>query len=288
MRKIKYAYLINLAISQFWLEQLDDCEKTCNEIIANDYDAGDGKRILSNVTYLKKCFAANNTVTRHLERPGMNSTLKFHPAGNILAITRPKPMLPREKPPMGYVALPGYLIDFDNNRIDGELWIYNLESEESFISEHHKALFVMAPPDGQRKMNITADNTSKLVLNKTTFESIKYRNPSLGSERYQLFRVMHENDKVKVYKHYATPILDNDNYMPFKMKEGASICLMKKSDQKLEVMGHLLPNKVADNTIKFYNDCPALKGKIEAGEFKNMQSMTTQINAAKFYGENCK
>ncbi|MBO9702266.1 MAG: hypothetical protein J7604_18800 [Sporocytophaga sp.] len=288
MRKIKYAYLINLALSQFYLEQLDDCEKTCNEIIANDYDAGDGKRILSNVTYLKKCFAANNTVTRHLERPGMNSTLKFRPAGNIMQITRPKPIIPREKPPMGYVALPGYLIDFDNNRIDGELWIYNLESEESFISEHHKALFVMDTPDGQRKMNITADNTSKLVLNKVTFESIKYRNPSLGSERYQLFRIMHENDKVKVYKHYATPILDNNNYMPFKMKEGASICLMKKSDQKIEVMGHLLPNKVADNTIKFYNDCPAVKSKIEAGEFKNMQSINSQISVAKFYAESCK
>ncbi|MCR6639729.1 MAG: hypothetical protein NVV82_12290 [Sporocytophaga sp.] len=288
VRKIKYAYLINLAVSQFWLEQLDDCEKTCNEIIANDYDAGDGKRILSNVTYLKKCFATNNTVTRHLERPGMNSTLKFHPAGNLQVIVRPKPVIPREKPPMGYVALPGHIIDFDNNRIDGELWIYNLEDDDCFTSEKHKALFVMDTPDGQRKLNITADNTSKLVLNKATFESIKYQSGMNGAERYQLFRVYHENDKVKVYKHYKTPISDNEGLYRFNMDSGAGICLMKKSNQKMKLMGHLLPNKVADYTAGFYNDCPELANKIKAGEYKNMQSMGAQVSAAVFYAESCK
>jgi len=288
MRKVKYAYLINLALSQFYLELLDDCEKTCNDIIANDYDAGDGKRILFNVTYLKKCFTANNTVTRHLERPGMNSTLKFHPAGNIQQIVRPKPVRPREKPPMGYVALPGYIIDFDNNRIDGELWVDNLDNDECFTNEQRKALFVMDTPDGQVKMNITADNTSKLVLNKATFESIKYKNTLNEVERYQLFRLYHENDKVKVYKHYKTPILDNDGLLRFNMNSGANICLMKKSDQKMKLMGHLLPNKVADYTADFYKDCPELGNKIKAGEFKNMQSIPSQVSAASFYGQNCK
>jgi len=74
LKKFRYASLYNLAICQYHLEILNDCKKTAQEIIDNDYNKNDGKTINEDVEWLLKSFKASERRSRHLYRPGFDST----------------------------------------------------------------------------------------------------------------------------------------------------------------------------------------------------------------------
>lgn len=67
-RKLRYAYLMNLAKSYFWLEMLDECEATCKLIVENDYDKSDGKKLAEEVVRLRAEFKSSGLSTRRVYR----------------------------------------------------------------------------------------------------------------------------------------------------------------------------------------------------------------------------
>lgn len=81
-QKLKYAYLINLAKAQFWLEMFDDCEKTCQQIIANEYDKEDAKDLQKLIALAKSDIKIAKVSSRHFYRKGFDDQTKFE-YGNV-------------------------------------------------------------------------------------------------------------------------------------------------------------------------------------------------------------
>ncbi len=286
-RKLKYAYLIALARTQYWMEMFNECEETCNAIISNDYDDGDGKTMKVMMGNVKKYLAVNNATTRHFMRTSFNSTDKFRVAGNIkmIAVVQEHPLAPK-----GFTVLPGYLIDFEKNRIDGELWVKNLDQEYTFMPENN-TLFVYQTPEGYKKMSISADNIDKLVIGRTAnFECIMYKNKVGAPEKMQLFRVLYENEKIRLLKLYRTPSTGGNISIKNDIKQiwmGTDLCIMKTSDGIIQPIVGVSALKTSENTAAFYSDCPVLQQKITTGEIKNLNQVDNQKIAADFFVKNC-
>jgi hypothetical protein len=288
-RKLKYGYLIALARAQYWMEMFSECEATSDAIIANDYDDGDGKALKAMMKYVKKTFEINKTTTRHFMRPAFNSSEIYKVAGNINTIA--SAYVITEKAPIGFTVLPGYIIDFEHHRIDGELWVKDLDNEMTFMPEH-KTFFVYGTSNGTKKMTITADNIDKLVLGRTAnFEGILYKNNVGAPQRIQLFRVLYENDAVRILKLYRTSGIGGNITLTNDIKQiwmGTELCIMKKSDGVIQPVGAISGAKVSENTSKFYAECPALQQKIDAGEFKALNQVDNQKATADYYLSNCR
>ncbi len=66
-KKLKYACLYNLALLNFWLEDLDKATEFANAVVVNDYDPKDGKRLLEDIENLRKDYTSTGKTTRHLK-----------------------------------------------------------------------------------------------------------------------------------------------------------------------------------------------------------------------------
>ena len=76
-KKLRYAYLINIARCQFVAELYDDCSKTAQEIIDNGYDKGDGRELIEMSADAKKEIATAETKSKHQNRLGYSLTSKY-------------------------------------------------------------------------------------------------------------------------------------------------------------------------------------------------------------------
>lgn len=67
-RKLRYSAFYNLGKIYLYLDMPDEAIAQGNALITNDYDTGDGKRIIESANKLKESFKVNNTNSRHFER----------------------------------------------------------------------------------------------------------------------------------------------------------------------------------------------------------------------------
>ncbi|MGN6645532.1 MAG: hypothetical protein ACTHJT_03285 [Cytophaga sp.] len=72
-KKLLYAHLWNLAVCQFYLEYLDDCEKTCQLLINNDFNKNEAEELLNNSKMVRASFKNSTQQSRHINRPGFTS-----------------------------------------------------------------------------------------------------------------------------------------------------------------------------------------------------------------------
>jgi len=77
LKKLKYGHLFNLAKSQYYLELFEECEKTCQLIIENDYDKADGRTISDDIKSVKESLTKTGLTSRHLKRQGFDSQAQF-------------------------------------------------------------------------------------------------------------------------------------------------------------------------------------------------------------------
>lgn len=73
-KKMRYGSYYNKAKIYITLENLDAAIKEAESLIANDYDAADGKRLKKEAEDLKEVFAKNNKTTRHFSIDLSNAT----------------------------------------------------------------------------------------------------------------------------------------------------------------------------------------------------------------------
>ena len=76
-KKLKYANLYNLATCQYHLELYDECIKSCELLIANDYNKEDGTGLMAEANAAKKVLAKSGQTSRHQARPGFLSQEHF-------------------------------------------------------------------------------------------------------------------------------------------------------------------------------------------------------------------
>lgn len=76
-KKLKFVYLYNLALSQFWLEQFDDALKTSERIIKHDYKAVEGGIIKKKTKKVQAELSKTGHHSRHIARAGFSTPYTY-------------------------------------------------------------------------------------------------------------------------------------------------------------------------------------------------------------------
>ncbi len=76
-KKLKYANLYNLATCQYHLELYDECIKSCELLVANDYNKEDGTELMAEAHAAKSMLAKSGQTSYHQARPGFLSQEHF-------------------------------------------------------------------------------------------------------------------------------------------------------------------------------------------------------------------
>ena len=112
------------------------------------------------------------------------------------------------------------------------------------------------------------------------------------SEKKQLFKILHENDKILVLKTYntnsASGILSLDKGNIKELWTRTDLCLMKKYTLYIQPVNSASKQKIKENVLAFYEDCPTLQSKISTDEIKDLNTVAGQRVAADFFADNCK
>lgn len=92
-KKIKFAYLLNMAVCQYWLEMYPEMEVTAKRIIENDYDKKVGQSYLNVLPGLLKEMKDAGVNSRHLDRAGFfyEDRFQFPPDPVVKAEPAQKP-----------------------------------------------------------------------------------------------------------------------------------------------------------------------------------------------------
>lgn len=288
LRKTKYGYLINLARMQFWLEMYDDCEATCKQIIENDYDEKDGKAILADIKKVKEVFVKSGLNTRHFERPGFTQVEKF----KMEQVTPKTEVSSFPKPPAGFKAFPGFLINYKKEKIVGQLWVKDIESSVC-LTTSAGGRFMYDDNGKVKEFPIDVSNVDEMSFGRD-YEFFRYvfKN-SLGiTENPYMFKVQHETENFRIVKYYKT-----NNEMKTKLNEtiieqrlfmNGGICIMNKKTGQIHPVSSLVAKNAKENTAEYYQGCPELKTKITNEEFGNLNQLDNQIKVLEFFESKCK
>jgi len=273
-KKLKYAYLLNLGKTQLWLEMLDECAITAQQVIDNDYDKSDGKTLLRSVNSLREELKNSPNGSRHLTRDGFTSTTHFS-ASEI----KPVPfMLP--SPPAGFKSYPGTMTTITGEKYKGALWAatgalsFEPKAETRFVYEKNneakEQAIVLNEVEG-----ITLDSGEK-------FARLKYESSNM------FFQVLHESANFKILKYYRSNEGSEATGAIVDLNNGSEMCIMKKASGTIKSVGSKFAGTAGKKTAEFYSTCESLKTKVLADEFGKMNELDGQVKALTFFEQNCK
>jgi hypothetical protein len=275
IRKQKYAYLINLAKTQLWLEMVDECALTAQQIIDNDYDKLDGKNLLRASSLLKDDLKRSPNGSRHLMRDGFTSATHFS-ASEIQPIPFKLP-----NPPAGFKSYKGTMTTITGEQYKGALWakagdVLSFESKDEtrFVYEKNNELKEQSI-DLKEIEGITLDNGEK-------FARLKYRGNNM------FFQVLHESAGHKILKYLRSNEGVEATSGVADLNNGKEMCLMNKTSGEIKSVSTGLGGNAAKKTTEFYASCESVKTKILANEFGRMNELDGQIKALAFFEQNCK
>jgi hypothetical protein len=274
-RKLKYAYLINLAKMQLWLEMVDECGLSAQQIIDNDYDKMDGKVLLRAADLLKEDLKRSPNGSRNLIRDGFTSSIRFS-ASEVQPIPFKLPT-----PPAGFKSYSGIMTTITGEQNKGALWAkatgpisFEPQSETRFIYEKNNEL---------KEQLIDLNEIEKIVLEDgEKFERLKHK------DNYMFFQVLHESNNFKILKYYRSNEGEDATMGIAELNNGKEMCIMKNSSGAIKSVGAGLGGNAAKKTAEFYSTCEPLKAKILANEFGKMSELDAQIKALTFFEQECK
>jgi hypothetical protein len=273
--KKKYLYLINLAKTQLWLDMVDECAVTCQQIIDNDYDKVEGKTYLKVIERLREDLKKSPNGTRHFMRDGFSSTARFK-ASDIQPIPVKLP-----NPPAGFKAYAGSIVTVLGEKFNGALWVkatgvisFEPKDETKFVYEKNGAI-------AEQIIDITAIEEISLTSGEK-FVRFKHENTKL------FFQVLHETGGHKILKYMRSNEGAESTGSIVDFNNGKELSILKISTGKIQSVGALLESGVAKKTAEFYGSCEAAKTKVLAGEFGKMNELAGQIKALTFFEQNCK
>lgn len=273
--KKKYLYLVNLAKTQIWLDMVDECAVTSQQIVDNDYDKLDGKVLLKAIESLRDDLKKSPNGTRHFMRDGFSSAAGFK-ASDIQPIPVKLP-----NPPAGFKAYAGSIVTVLGEKFNGELWVkatgvisFEPKEETKFVYEKNASIV-------EQIIDLGALEEISLVSGEK-FVRLKHENSKL------FFQVLHETSGHKILKYMRSNEGAESTGAIIDFNNGKELSLLKIETGKIQSVGAMLESGVAKKTADFYGNCEAAKTKILAGEFGKMNDLTGQIKAVTFFEQNCK
>jgi hypothetical protein len=237
-KKLRYASFYNNAMLYLKLDQPLKAKEYANKLIENDYDKGDGKRIINNADKLISLFETNKTNTRHFEV--VTEDVSNEPIVTEVVVEADEDTSEKS------IA---FLITVEND---------TLQTTVS-VNELAKMSAVANVIDVENELKtFEAQNSKKMVVaNGDMYEVVNFQstlaNDAASAPKFA--KLLVEGEKINLYVHQGTEFV-------LQLKEGGSAT---STMSKNFVFGF---NKELSS---FSESCSALTTKVTSGEFKNTQ-----------------
>ncbi|MBO0590288.1 hypothetical protein I2486_02610 [Cellulophaga sp. E16_2] len=247
-RKVRYASFYNNALLYLKLDQPEKAKEYANKLIANDYDKGDGKRIIANADKLIEELKLNELDTRHFEV--ITEDISDEPVVTEIIVQAPEDTSEKS------IA---FLITAQNDTLQ-TLVTANELSRVSAVAN------LVDSADNEVKV-FEAVNTKKMVVaSGDVFEVINFQSSLAGDENASLkfAKVLVEGVKVNLYEHMTNEY----------------VLLLNGSEEGTSTMGKNFVFGFNKELAVFGDGCAALIANVESGEFKNTKEDLTKFAKA--------
>jgi len=305
-RKMRYSCLFNLATIYFWLEDFEEAAHYANELIINDYDGSDGKRILEDIEEKKAALKKCGHVSAHFEFPKdtyipevkaaapapapaapapPNSRVTSGSLGQELALAllqektaepaknvfRTKPLNAMEEPGVVYLSdgrqLKGSMV------LDGPVRYFGDQSNTQFFLENDDKTFVSL---------IDFNLVSKFSIGSRMFICIPYKSavrvyPDGVKAKVEILEVIYQSAKIVLYLAYTADRRSLDSPPEY--------AVLKVADNETTSLnGYSFSRDLKKGLKKAFGDCKPLLELLDKEELK--RNNTDMIRLAKIL-ESC-
>lgn len=305
-RKMRYSCLFNLSTIYFWLENFEEAAHYANELIINDYDGSDGKRILEDIEEKKAALKKCGHNSAHFEFPKdtyipqvkaadpapvaaapapPNSRVTSGSLGQELALAllqekaaepsknvfRTKPLNAMEEPGMVYLSdgrqLKGAMV------LDGPVRYFGDQSNTQFFLENDDKTFVSL---------IDFNQVSKFSIGSRMFLCIPYKSavrayPDGVKAKVEILEVIYQSAKIVLYLAYTADRRSLDSPPEY--------AVLKVADNETTSLnGYSFSRDLKKGLKKTFGDCKPLLEVLDKEELK--RNNTDMIRLAKIL-ESC-
>ena len=260
-RKMKYASYYNIGRLYYHFDMPDKAIEYANKVIENDYDKGDGKRLIKHSERLKELFEINKLTSRHFPVETVDNSDAIE-AEEVVAAETPAKEIAKDK------FIEAVFINADASKIEGKIKLKltdNVDLSSLDLTNYFKnAVKIMTLDDNDevKSKNYFAKEKVSFVANGTTYEAVKFTPNSeaesqgnvinLDGAKYHFVKVLYKSDKLSLYKYKKELILKKAGDKKGRSTSSLAYTIgFKKKLSKLVV------------------DCPELAKLAKEGSFSN-------------------
>jgi len=279
-KKMRYASYFNIAYMYYYLDMPDKAIEYANKLIENDYDKGDGKKIIKQSELLKQRFVDNKFTSRHFEVITTDNSAQdqvmaeeddeYEEGVKFMNSLYEK------------LILETVLINHKGERVDGSIKVeVPRDAADLDMTFHYKGgvtLMTLGDNDEiKEKWYYPRENVS-FTVDDVEYVAVKFNSANdkvsknvvdISGALYSFAKVLYKSNKLSLYICHGELILKKAGD-----KTGSST---SKTVWKIGFKKKL---------AKLVEDCPDLTAKVFAGNFKNDATSLTKF--VKEYSENCK
>ncbi|MDR7372689.1 hypothetical protein [Flavobacterium aquidurense] len=258
-KKLRYGAYYNLATIYYYLDMPDESDIWCDKLIANDYDAGDGKYIKRRNDELRKSFAINQVNTRHMdvavkvEKP-KTEKINFDAAYSL-----------KNDPQFSAVTLvlstnetiTGYTKNTDIDNLDQKIAI-SIPDDKGVHNYSFRTYF--------------ADQVSKMTVNERDFFTVipfKLGTQSGAEVSAKFVREVLNGKTVSIYQYYTGEVIVKKNSAPQGYSTNSVGWQMNPRGKFIELADSCPKLAARANNKEFQNNINSLRTFVEALDMCN-------------------
>jgi hypothetical protein len=290
MKKLKYAYYLNLSKAQYYLELLDECQENAKVIIENDYDENDGKELVAKSNAVKEMLKNAGAQTWHLSRLNASSKTYYNVSEDLNQLTLAETNRKATATPDGYFEFPGDIITINDVRRSGKLISKKDFSDDNIFSKTYGTTFIYEENGVVKRMGINPDSINSMDFGPDLkFSVYNFDNNQDMPVKRLIFKDISKNRKIQ-YLQYVNSNLDIANDLKItKNMIAMQDVLRHRQSGKMAAVGGWGNSAFRERTADFYAQfCPEMKDMILNNVFGNKNSLKEwQGEIAGYYLEKC-
>ncbi len=215
-RKMRYASYYNIGRLYYHFDMPDKAIEFANKLIENDYDKGDGKKLIKQSQRLKELFEINQLSTRHfpVETVDNSDVVEQEEVASAPEST---------KPSLKETFVETIFTNNDGSKIDGTIKIsvpsdqeVNSDLDLTNFFKNSVKIYSLDEEGEAVSKNFFAREGASFVANGATYQAVKF-NPAKESEsqgnvvsldgaKYHFAKVLIQSDKLTLYR-YKTELI---------------------------------------------------------------------------------
>jgi hypothetical protein len=273
-KKLKYACLFNLAQMHFWTENYKDATEYANQVIANDYDPKDGKRLLEDIADVKASLEKCKKSSRHFavvidtvaEEKAKETVYDSDKSLRVEAYKdEQKGVTSTTVEKVGKIVYTNGKEINGSFLMDGPTRFFNDKANTRFSTESENSAIAYVPDFSKLSSFSIGEDLYRCIPFKSALNAQIGGKPSV-----EIMQVVYESPKVVIYLAYT----GDRRSVAFPAEYAV---LKVKDNEMISLSGLKFALNLDKGLLKEFADCKPVTEQIEKGGFKRNNTSMSEL-----------